>query len=221
MFEHIDIRITSEGSVFIVEQNDTIRRKQIEPQSLLQLIKNSIDKNEVVDKYGSPALPKNCIYYGVLERFASSPTQVVVIERDKCSKPYNHIGDIILNVGYPKLLFAYKIQNNNVISSAVVAAKDEFIKNNSAVYHFPYGNVFADGIICWGNYRHPQLEELANLTFYPELFYLIEHTHPTNAVGQAVVDLLHKGKKFDDSKLVLMTTFKKFINQFTNSKGGF
>ncbi|MCG8402846.1 MAG: prokaryotic E2 ligase family D protein, partial [Firmicutes bacterium] len=158
-------------------------------------------------------LPKNCIYYGVLERLDSSPTQVVVIERDNCFKPYNHIGDTV-NVGYPKLLFAYQIKDNEVISSAVVAARDEFIKNESPVYHFPYGNVLANGKICWGTYTYPRLKELADLTFYPEPFYLLEHTHAMNAVNQVVADLLHSDKEFDDSKLVMMTTFKKFINKF-------
>lgn len=212
MLEYIDIRVMSNGSIFLIEKNGTIKQRQIEPQSLFQVLQSSIE-DKVVNIYESPPLPKNCIYYGVIEWFMKEPAQVVVIERDKCIRPYNHFGDTYM-VGYPKLLFAYLVKGGRVTSTAVVAAKDEFIKSNSSVYHFPYGNVYDNGRVCWGNFSHPPVTELADLTFYPESFYLIEHTHAHNAAGQVVADLLHKDKEFDDSKLVFMATFEKFVKNY-------
>lgn len=214
MLEHINIKITPDGSVFVAEHGVTVKQKQIDPQYLIQIINNSLEKSEVVDRYNSPVLPKNCIYYGVVERFASHPSQIVVVEKDKCIKPYNHLGDVI-NVGYPKLLFTYRIRGNEVIDSAVVAAIDEFIKNQSPIYRFPYGNVHSDGRICWGTFKYPRLNELADLSFYPEPLYLFEHTHTQNGAGQVISELLHKDREFDDSKLMLFTTFEKFIEYFT------
>jgi hypothetical protein len=173
-------------------------------------------ENRVADSFYSPPLPKNCIYYGVVERFMNSSTQIVVLERDGCIRPYNHFGEIY-NVGYPKMLFAYAIKNSRVISTMVVAVKDEFVKNDSAVYHFPYGNVYGDGRVCWGNFSYPSVNSIIDLNFYPEAFYLLEHTHPKNAVGQVIIDLLEssRDKHFDDDKLVLMSTFGKIISTFS------
>jgi hypothetical protein len=124
-----------------------------------------------------------------------------------------------MNVGYPKLLFAYKIVGNRVVSSAVVAAVDEFIKPQTPVYVFPYGNVFLNGNICMGSYRHPEVnpKDLTDVNFFPEAFYLIEHTHPHNAKSQVIKEILDKvkDKPFDNGLLVFQCTFEQWINGFS------
>ena len=213
--ESINLKVCSDGSAYLIEQGLTTRERPIDPQSLLAIIESSII-NKVTDRYES-VLPKNCIYYGVLERHSLEPQQIVVVEREPCIRPYNHLGTMY-RVGYPKLLFAYKISKNRVNGSFVVAATDEYIKEGSNCYHFPYANVGPHGGICTGNYIYPQLNEVADVALLPEGFYLIEHTHITNAANQIIEELLEKTqeKVFDNNLLVFKQTFKQFVDTITN-----
>ena len=212
--EFIDIRLRNNGTVFIIEKDGaTIKEKQIKPDSLIALIESST-YSEVTDSYGS-IIPKSCIYSGAVERRSGLSNQVIMIEREKCIRPYNHFGSVEL-VGYPKLILAYKIAGNKIISSAVVAATDEFITDKSPVYYFPYANVGHSGVICTGTYHYPEINALTDLTYLPEDFYLIEHTHEKNAVNEVIGDILDqvKEKPFDDNLLKFYRTFKQFVGEF-------
>lgn len=180
---------------------------------LLELVKDSLHE-KVTDAYGSPPLPKNCVFYGVVERHSQVPIVNIAIEREGCIRLYNHFGDI-LEVGYPKLVFLYSIKGNRVSGSCVGAVTDEIIKSGSPVYHFPYGNVFNNGGICMGSYAHPEVNELSDITYFPEPFYLIEHTHTNNAKNQLVKDLLDQsmGKPFNNELLVFNCSFKDFVSR--------
>lgn len=188
-----------------------IKEKQIDPFSLITLVKESLS-NKITDHYESGPLPKNCIYYGVVERNSQKPEQVIIIEREACIRPYNHLGTI-LQVGYPKLLFCYRVVSENVQTFYVAAAVDEIIKNSSEIYLFPYANVYLGGNVCMGSFVYPLLRELAELTYYPEAFYTIEHTHLTNAKNQLIADLLEKNenKAFDSKLLIPDCNFEKFV----------
>ena len=215
--ESVNLRLYSDGSAYLIEQGLTTKERPVDPQSLLKIIENSI-VNKVTDSYGS-TLPKNCVYYGVTERQSSAPQQLVVIERDPCIRPYNHNGTIY-HAGYPKLLFAYQIINNHVHQSYVVAATDEYIKNGSSCYHFPYANVSRTGSICTGSYIYPLLNEIADTALLPEGFYLIEHTHVTNAANQIIEELLEvtKDRPFNNEQLVFKCTFEQFVNGLLHQK---
>jgi len=195
-----------------------VKEKPVDPQSLLSLIKESLD-NIITDSYGSGPLPKNCIYYGVVERNSQSPTQIVAVEREPCIRPYNHIGEIY-RVGYPKLVFLYAVQGQMVKQTAVAAAKDEIIKNDSGMYVFPYANVYHNGIVCMGSFMYPPVKQLSDLSYFPEAFYIIEHTHPNNVRGQKVYDLLKaaEDRPFNNDLLVFDCTFEQFVKRFSGTE---
>jgi len=212
--ESISLRLQADGTIFVIEENGAvIKEKQIDPDSLITVIEKSV-YSEIADSYGN-ILPKNCVYYGFAERRSGEMLQIVMLEREKCIRPYNHFGQVEM-VGYPKLIFAYKIANKRIITSAVVAVTDEFITERSPVYHFPYANVFNNGRICTGNYHYPEIESLTGLNFLPEDFYLIEHTHEKNAAGEVIREILDqmKDKPFDDKLLKFYKTFKQFVEEF-------
>ena len=212
--DSVSVKLLADGTVYVVEEEGAvIKEKLIEPDSLLKLIESSA-YSEITDSYGS-VLPKNCIYYGVMERRSGLPVQVVMVERERCVRPYNHFGSVEM-VGYPKLVFAYKISGADIISSAVVAATDEVISEDSPLYYFPYANVFFTGKICTGTYHYPKIRSLADLTYLPEDFYLIEHTHERNAAGEVIREILDqvKEKPFDDSLLKFFKTFGQFVREY-------
>lgn len=212
--EDVYVKLQADGKVFVIENDGAVtREKEIDPDSLISLVERST-YSQITDSYGG-VLPKHCIYYGFAERRSGEMFQVVMLERKGCVRPYNHFGSIE-NVGYPKLIFAYKIANNKMVSSAVVAAIDEFIGELSPVYYFPYANVSHNGRICTGSYHYPEIDTLTGLNYLPEDFYLIEHTHEKNAVSEVIRDILDqvKEKPFDNSLLKFNTTFKQFVEEF-------
>lgn len=201
-----------------MEEGLTTTERPIDPQSLLNLLDASVIR-QFTESYKSPPLPKNAVFYGVVDRHAQDLEQIVIIEREPCIRPYNHFGDI-RSVGYPKLLFAYRIIGKTVTSTSVVAAVDEIMSDSSSIYHYPYANVSVGGVICWGSYRNPPITNLVDLTYLPEEFYLIEHTHEKNAHQEVVSDLLIKveNRAFDSGLLVFKETFENFINNNMNGR---
>ncbi|MCL6478143.1 MAG: prokaryotic E2 ligase family D protein [Peptococcaceae bacterium] len=152
----------------------------------------------------------------MVERNSQHPEQIVIIEREACIRSYNHMGEIY-QVGYPKLILCYKVKNNRISGFYVAAVKDEIVNGKSEVYFFPYANVYHGGNVCMGSFIHPPLKELSELTYYPEAFYTIEHTHLTNAKNQLVLDILKEveNKPFDSGLLLFDCTFEQFVSRVT------
>ncbi|OPX90765.1 MAG: hypothetical protein A4E52_00743 [Pelotomaculum sp. PtaB.Bin013] len=192
-----------------------VKEKQIDPSGILHLVKESLD-SVITDHYESGPLPKGCIYYAVVERNSQHPEQIVIIEREACIRPYNHMGEIY-QVGYPKLIFCYKVIKDKICGFYMAAVKDEIINKKSEVYHFPYANVYDNGSVCMGSFIHPPIKELSDLTYYPEAFYTIEHTHLMNARNQLIIDILKEveNKPFDSGLLVFDCTFEQFISRIS------
>lgn len=138
--------------------------------------------------------------------------RIVVIERPVLKRPYNHFGET-WEVYYPKLLFFYRLRETKVKTAAVAAVLDEIIKDNTRVFYFPFGNVFKDHRLCMGTYKFPPINELAELTYQPEQWYLIEHDHIDNACGQKIINLLKlaKEKPLDEGQLQFACTYKKWL----------
>jgi len=214
--EALYLKFMPDGRIVRVIEGVAKQETEIDPSDLINLIPGSLD-HKVKDWYHSLALPKGCIYYGVVERHSGAEETVVVIEKERCIWFYNHMGETYY-VGYPKLLFAYKIQGDRITNSALVAATDKYIKNSSEVYHFPYANVFSNTHICQGSMRYPTVKSLADIARYPLGFYLVEHTHANNGAHQPVLEILEKvrNKPFDDSLLTFITTFEKWVTKFAN-----
>lgn len=213
--ESINLRINKDGSVFLTKEGLIKKEKQINPQTLLDLIRSSL-KNEVIKQIYSGPLPKGTVFYGHLNR-ENICEEIVVIHRPACVRTYNHFGRCD-EVGYPALLFGFRVACKKIVSSYLVAVTDEVILDSSIIYHFPYANIYSDGRICWGNYKTPNINHLAELNYQPEAFYFIEHTHERNAAGQVIGELLQKAReeKFDSKLLVPLGTFKQLIKRLGN-----
>jgi hypothetical protein len=197
-----------------VQSGLSVKEKQIDPQSLMNLAQKSLN-NVIVDHHGSGPLPKNCIYYGVFERNAQKPAQIIIIEREAGIRSYNHLGTV-LQVGYPKLLFCYRVVDEYVKGFHLVAAVDEIIKNDSDIYRFPYANVNISGVVCLGGFNYPPLKELAELTYYPEGFLTIEHSIHGDNTGKYPFEVLLKkmeNRQFDNELLILDCNFKTLIKR--------
>lgn len=78
-------------------------------------------------------------------------------------KPYH--------IPFPSLLFYFKVVNTNVVKSYLYAVKDKAAPG-IMLYHYPFGNVYADGHICWGNTQLPHITTLKDTERLIEIFFM-------------------------------------------------
>ena len=95
------------------------------------------------------------------------------------------------SIPFPSLLFAVKVVGQRVTGTRVYAVKDKKVTKESALYHYPFGNVYNDGDICWGGNSLPNIEGVKDTFKVPQIFY----SSPTNS------DLWKSGEDVDVEKL--------------------
>ena len=95
------------------------------------------------------------------------PSTVFVVEY--CNKKYS--------IPFPSLLFFTKVIDGRVTKVATFAVKEEKATAKSTLYHYPFGNVYGDGRVCWGSNKLPQLKKPVESNIIPTLFF----SAPTNS----------------------------------------
>ena len=78
-------------------------------------------------------------------------------------------------IPFPTLVFQIRVEQKKVVKTRVFSAMDTVPTKNSVLYHFPFGNVYYDGKICWGGNRLPEYEWPSDVNI-PALFL----SAPTN-----------------------------------------
>lgn len=58
--------------------------------------------------------------------------------------------DKVYLIPFPDLVFYLKAHKGNVTTSKVFAMQDGDVTEKSPLFRYPFGNVYADGRICWG-----------------------------------------------------------------------
>jgi len=138
----IDVCIKDDG---VKISYDNGGRKIVKNVSVDDFI-NSITK-DVVQRTG-------LLSRGVREVFSYGDNDVVTIEipprirdmvfsEDKMKKTYS--------VPFPSLVFVFWLNGGTIRESWCFATKDPIHKGDAELHYFPYGNVYPDGRICWGD----------------------------------------------------------------------
>lgn len=127
-------------------ENGIIKNKTISINDFVRSITSSIDRVLSLDY----VLPKNCIRF-----FCKGDIIGIVFTVDKCIAPAIHKtfeGNNTFILPYPNLLFItyYNLISCKLTSSKVYALK-ESSRDNPELFYFPYGNVYDDGKICYGD----------------------------------------------------------------------
>lgn len=73
--------------------------------------------------------------------------QVVV---PKGIKPLIYYGTPFL-IPFPSLFFHFTVKNLVLVKSYVYALDSDKVSDQSKLYHYPFGNVYNSGLICWGS----------------------------------------------------------------------
>jgi len=75
-------------------------------------------------------------------------------------------------VAFPSLVFYFRAERNRITKSLLYAVDDkEELSAESALYHYPYGNVYNDAHICWGQNKLPQITKLADFDSVVQMFF--------------------------------------------------
>lgn len=119
-----------------------------------KIVKN-VSVDDFVDSITKDVIRRTGILSrGVREVFSYGDNEVVILEVPP------RIRDIIFSedkmqrkylVPFPSLVFVFWLNSNKVQESWCFATKDPIYKGDAQLHYFPYGNVYGDGKICWGD----------------------------------------------------------------------
>lgn len=74
-------------------------------------------------------------------------------------------------VPYPTLLFVLIVNSGRLIESFCYAVAEQKVSGKSLLYHYPYGNVYQTGKICWGNNFIGRIQDIKSSERVIELFF--------------------------------------------------
>ncbi len=74
-------------------------------------------------------------------------------------------------IPFPRLVFYFSYQDGKMITAKCFAAKDEVLMDQSKLYHYPFGNVYSDGKICFGGNSIPKCFSLSEIDEVIKIFY--------------------------------------------------
>ncbi|MEF3304180.1 hypothetical protein [Paenibacillus sp. GYB003] len=184
-------------------------------RSMFSILINKLDQNWIFEylrpfmashRLSSPLLPRNCILYQ--ENGAGCRTVAIEVEKQRFNVQFGN--DLYKNVGYPKLVFVFKVFPGSQMSANVLTVTDKVIGANTEVFYYPYSNVQHAGRsmqACW-----PELNKLGteqdiynNLNLLSTLPFLFLNSPSNNDLYkyENLRDRFIKfsGKDFDDGIL--------------------
>lgn len=74
-------------------------------------------------------------------------------------------------VPMPGIVFAFEVNKGRINRSACFAVADEQLTDNSKLFHYPFGNVYSDGKICWGTNALPKINSMELIERAVMLFF--------------------------------------------------
>lgn len=173
-------------------------------------------------KFGTAILPKNCVQHIWINRIRKS--QIVFVDVPKSQWDITFYNTPLEQVGYPRMLFGYRIIGNKVNTMYILAVKEKGrITKETEIYHFPYANV-SNGTVCMGGnqlLKLPDIEDLWQLGTYHNLFFQAPssacyYNSERNLAGFTDLREFYRhmeNRVFSDEYLRKQGTFKEFVKQ--------
>lgn len=154
--------------------------------------------------YFSGKVPQGVSLMGVT---SSGVSYVYEVPKSRIRVSYHNTA--MHDVGHPRLLAIYRLDDKEHISSMkIVAVKDgEQIHNNMTVYEYPFAHVFKGGGVCWPEFR--QLK--SDLLPHAANMFLCSNNSNHGRPNAFEIYKENEGKDFDDSKLVPFTTLEELL----------
>jgi hypothetical protein len=106
-------------------------------------------------------------------------------------------------IPFPPLLFYFEVLKTNVVKSFLFATKGTPAPG-ATLFRYPFGNVYGNGRICWGNLSLPKITALKDTELLIKAFFMSETNDDLfkSEQGKTQRQLLHSlRKKFPLSTL--------------------
>lgn len=71
----------------------------------------------------------------------------------------HEVGARRMTVPFPETLFVFGVKDKRIMDSSLYACVPPVGRPYDRLYRFPFGNVWENGNICWGNAAHPEIGE--------------------------------------------------------------
>ena len=145
-----------------VKAGKTSYAKTVSVKDLIAILNGCKEESVKVERL--PRTPQGMVdlWYGQDSDF----TVTIFVPRDLRPTAYLKAENERM-IPYPNLLFIFKVASGNIADSKVFAIKApraRAITDETALYRFPYGNVWSNGKICWGGnsnvVRHKALNDM-------------------------------------------------------------
>lgn len=171
----IDARFEGQVVTFTVKKNDGQQiRKKVRIDQFIDLIKTAT--NSCRFRRIGP-IPDGLVDFSIGDR-AGYIKAVFSVPAGVRMLPY--YGEIF-TVPFPETVFFLSTQSGRIVESKV------FAKKGNLLYHYPFGNVYSDGRICWGGTSLPSVQAIADLKKIPALFYGGDTNNDLYTVGTNVI----------------------------------
>lgn len=131
----------------------------------------------------------------------SSFKVAVIIPQDKRILSYYNEDHL---VPFPELLFLFNVKSGWVNKSYAYSLVSS--KNRKIVAHYPYGNVYDDGRICWGLNHLPRVENMKGIEHIVDLFFGSETNDHLYAAG---TNIIKREEFFNQRGLILAAEGRK------------
>lgn len=150
--------------------------------------------------------------------------RVVAFKVDKCKHDFVYYSSLFENVGIPNLVFFLFLNKQNIVYRGYLfAIKEDVREKGTILYKYPFTNVSNTGLICFGgNSEHLKIDNLCNLTYFADKFFMMPSTHElayTNTLNLEIRPFLELlvNKEFNDEYLVkTLKTYDQTINDIKN-----
>lgn len=147
------------ASVMITDKNGKKKSRVVSVESLIKAMRNSVVMPKVNIAVGK--IPFG--YYDAQiseEQGKFCADMVAVLPAGKQMMRYE---DTFYDVSIPSLVFQFEVVREKIANTNVYAIKDETPKDRSRLYRYPFGNVSAQGRVCWGGNLLPDIHDLKGL----------------------------------------------------------
>ncbi len=171
----IDARFEGQVVTFTVKKTDGQQiRKKVRIDQFIDLIQTATDSCRF-RRIGH--IPDGLVDFSIGDR-AGHFKAVFMVPAGIRMLPY--YGEVF-TVPFPETVFFLSTQSGRVVESKV------FSKKGSRLYHYPFGNVYSDGRICWGGTSLPSVQAISDMKKIPALFYGGDTNNDLYQVGTNVI----------------------------------
>ena len=146
----LSIHLHSNGQVQLIDRNET------PPSTRFVSLESFIDVFRGQEN-ASPILPEGCVQY-----WRGTDYTIVALKRAAHKREMSIYSDESLYGSYtlpiPATLFVFRVSNPEnkvmtIIESAIFTFFGDWKGVDTQLYSFPYGNIFDEQTICWGDFE--------------------------------------------------------------------